>query len=687
MRINGERNLTSNITFSFNANYIQNRYDRSSAIGTVFDNVLQSPGQIPLTRYKDYKNDPFSTPDGYYNEYYQNPYFALGNNRSLSRNDYLTGNVQLKWFPIKELSLLVRVGLSNRSFATKNTTDKFTYSDYRLKETPNFSNVVGAVGESSGFNTQINPEFIAQYIKKLSKDFTLNVIAGGVLRQNAFKVVSVGTTGGLAQSGFFNINNGLGNASASEADYKARQIGLYGDARLGFRNYLYLHITGRNDWRSILAPESRSFFYPAADISFIASDAFSFLKQSNVIESLKIRGGVSKVGNVNLGNSLNFGAYSLLPTFSSSFGYPFNGIAGYGLNDRIVAPNIKPEITLAYEGGIDFSLYKARITGSFTYYNSSTTDQAVPIDIASSSGFDTFLTNTGEVTNKGIETTLRVVPVSNTTTGLEVSVGANYTYNENKVASIGSGLTQVSLAGSTGTGLGIWAIEGQSFPSIKGTDYVRDDQGRIIVDPTTGFPSNSTNTIVLGNTSPKHRIGLDAAASFKGFRLAVLFEYRGGFVMGQTSGSYDFSGAGIRTTYFNRERFVIPNSSYLDPVTNTYVENTNITTRTGGVDFWTNGPTNTAVGTNYVYSAAFWKLRELSLGYDIPKSVLGSLKYVKAARISLQGRNLFIWTPKTNIYTDPEYSSAGADSNGIGVVNLGQTPPARFYGATLSLTF
>ncbi|WP_223833450.1 carboxypeptidase-like regulatory domain-containing protein [Pedobacter riviphilus] len=143
MRVNGERNLGNNVTFSFNANYVQNRYNQSSAIATVFDNVLQSPGQIPLTRYSDYKNDPFSTPDGYYNEYYQNPYFALGNNRSITRNDYLTGNVQLKWYPIKELSLLVRASLSNRSFANKSTTDKFTYSDYRLKETPNFSNVVG----------------------------------------------------------------------------------------------------------------------------------------------------------------------------------------------------------------------------------------------------------------------------------------------------------------------------------------------------------------------------------------------------------------------------------------------------------------------------------------------------------------------------------------------------------------
>ncbi|WP_316849955.1 SusC/RagA family TonB-linked outer membrane protein [Pedobacter agri] len=685
MRINGERNLGNNVTFGFNLSYVQNRYDQGNAIGSVFDNVLQSPGQIPLTRYKDFKNDPFANPNGYYNEYYQNPYFALANSRSATRNDYLTGNAQIKWNPIKDLSLLVRANLSNRAFSNKSTTNKFTYSAYRLASTPNFANIVGGVSDYSGYNVQINPEFQAQYIKQLSKDFSLNVIAGATIRQNTYKRVDVGTQGGLALDDFFNVSNGLQNPSASESNFKARQIGVYGDARLGFRNYLYLHVTGRNDWRSILSPENRSFFYPAADISFIASDAIPFLKNSKVIESLKIRGGVSKVGNVNLGNSTNFGAYALLPTFGQASGYPYAGIPGFTLADRIVSPNIKPEMTLAYEGGIDFVLLKSRISGSFTMYKTNTTDQTVPVSVANSTGFSQFLTNTGEVSNNGIETNLRLVPYRNLDNGLEVSVGANYTYNNNKVVSISNGLPALGLSGTTT--LGSWAVEGQPFPVLQGTDYVRDSEGRVIVDRYTGFPNVTNGNKVLGNVEPRHRLGLDAAVSYKGFRLTGLFEYRGGFVMGQNSGSYDFSGAGIRTTYFNRERFVIPNSSYLDPVTNTYVANTNITTRTGGVDFWTNGPTNMGVASNYVYSAAFWKLRELSLSYDLPKSVLGSLKYVKGARISVQGRNLFIWTPKTNIYTDPEYSDAGPDNNGIGIASLGQTPPARFYGATLSLTF
>lgn len=677
IRLNGKKDLGNGVEFTFNTNYIQNRYDLTTATSAVFDNVLQSPAQIPLTTYQDWRNDKFANPNGYYNEYYQNPYFSIDNSRQQTRNDYLTGNVQVKWYPIKPLSFLFRVSLNTQNYSNKAYTNQFTYSAYRKALTSNFENIQGNVSDGSGFSTQINPEFQAQYIEKITKDLSLNVILGASARSNTAKGVSV-SAGSLVQPDLFNISNTVVNPGAGESNSTVRQMGIYADARLGFRDYLYLHVTGRNDWRSVLAKENRSFFYPSADIAFIASDALDFLKNSKVINSLKLRAGVSKVGLVNIG------AYALRPTYGQAYGYPYNGAAGYTLSDRIVAPNINPEITTSLEGGIDFELLQSRITGSVTAYKSNTTDQTVPINIPSSTGFTSYLTNTGEVENIGLETAVRGVVIRNQTTGLEVTVGANYTYNQNEVLSISNDLPQLGL-GSFGTAQ-IVAMPNNPFPFLKGTTYVRDDQGRIIVDRVTGFPTATVLTSNFGNTEPKHRLGLDATAAYKGFRLAALFEYRGGFVMYNGATSFDFSGAGIRTTYFNRERFVVPNSSYLDPVTNTYVANTSITTRTGGVDFWTNGPTNTAVNENYLYSAAFWKLRELSLSYDLPKSILGNIKYIKGARVSVQGRNLFLWTPKTNIYTDPEYSALGSDSNAIGFTSLGQTPPSRFFGATLSLT-
>ena len=676
-RVNGSRALSEKLNFDFSTNYVQNRYDQSSDAGGAFNNVLMTPGQVPLTRYSDWQNDPYASPDGYYNEYYDNPYFTLANNRTTTRNDYLTGNAQIKWTVIKPLSFLFRVSLATRNQSSKAWTNKYTYSDYRLGITGNFANITGGVNDGSSFETRVNPEFQAQYINKLSKDFSLNAILGASARDDNSKSIGVSSSN-MVQAGLFNIRNTTGNSFGTESIGRVRQMGIYGDARIGFRDFLYLHVSGRNDWRSVLAADNRSFFYPAADLSFIASDAIPFLKNSESINSLKLRGGISKVGLVNIG------AYSLVPTFAQQAGYPYNGIPGFGIGNGIVASALNPEITNSQEVGFDLEMFKSRMVANFTAYQSQTTDQTVPVQIASTTGYTSFLTNTGEVANKGFETALRVIPVR-TSSGLEVTLGGNYTYNENEVVSISNDQDQLTL-GTFGNAT-IAAVKGQPFPMLRGTTYNRDPQGRVIVDAITGFPSVSATQFNLGNTEPRHRLGLDASIAFKGLQLATVFEFRDGYVMynGASTG-FDFSGAGIRNTYFNRERFVVPNSSYLDPATNTYVENTNITTRTGGVDFWTNGPSNTAVVENYTYSAAFWKMRELSITYDLPKTLLKNVGFISGARIGLQGRNLFLFAPKTNIYTDPEYSAFDASSNAIGFSSLSQTPPGRFFGFNLSVT-
>ncbi|SFG80308.1 SusC/RagA family TonB-linked outer membrane protein [Pedobacter insulae] len=676
IRLNGAKKLGDKFEFNFNANYVQNRFDTGDA-GTAYVNVLMSPGQIPLTRYKDWRNDKYSTPDGYYNEYFDNPYFTLGNGRTLTRNDYLTGNVQLKFNPIKELTLLFRTSIATRNVSTKSWSDKYTFSAYRLGITSNFSNRAGSVSDGSNYTTQLNPEFQAQYIKKLGNDFSLNIIAGSSLRDNIAKNVNASSSA-MVTPGLYNVSNTTGNTSGSESNSRERQLGVYLDGRIGFKGFLYFHVTGRNDWRSILAVNNRSLFYPAADISFIASDALSFLKESKTISSLKIRAGVSKVGQVSIG------AYALDPTFSQASGYPYASVPGFTVGNTQVSQKINPEVTTSMEGGFDLEMLKSRLNMSLTVYKSNTIDQTVPVGIPSSTGYTQFLTNTGEVENTGIETSMRLVPVR-TESGLEITLGGNFSFNQNKVLSISADQDFINL-GTFGFA-NIVAEKGKAFPLLKGTTYNKDDQGRIIVDRITGFPSATTLTSNLGSTEPKHRLGLDMTVSFKGIRLATVFEYRAGNVIynGANTG-FDFSGAGIRTTYFNRERFVVPNSSYLDPVTNQYVANTSITTRTGGVDFWTNGPTNTGVNANYTHSAAFWKMRELSISYSLPKSLLANLRFIKGAEISAQGRNLFLWTPKTNIYTDPEYSALGANSNAIGFASLNQTPPGRLYGLSLSLT-
>ena len=680
LRVNGTKQVSSKLNMSFSANYVQNRYDQSTATGNAFTSVLNTPSQIPLTTYKNWRTDPFSNPNGYYNDYADNPYYALEANRDATRNDYLTGNTELKYNPIKALTMTFRIGISTRNQSSKSYSEIFKYTDY-TKSISGSSKIDnnGSVADDNSFSTQLNSDFLTQYKKALGKNFTLNVIGGASIRDNNAQSIAV-SANGLVIPGLYNAGNrSQPQPNGSQSDARTRQVGVFGDARIGFKDYLFLHMTGRNDWVSVLAPEARSFFYPSADISFIASDAIPLLKESKTIDNLKIRGGVNKVGLVNIG------AYRLLPTFGAGAGFPFANGPGFGLSAQIVAPSLTPEITVGFEGGFDLAMFNNRIETNVTYYQTNTTDQTLPVQISSATGFTSFLTNTGEVENKGLEAVLRVIPIRKK--DFEVSLGANYTRNTNEVLSLSDGLDVLNIA--TLGASSVVAKPGFPFPYMRGTQYNRDPQGRIIVDRISGYPSVTAAQNDLGQTEPTDRLGLDALISYKRFRFTTLFEYRTGNVINNAfGGALDFTGAGIRTAAFNRDRFVVPNSSYADPNNpGSFIANNNITVRNGGADFFTDGPRYTGVAENYITSSAFWKLRELSLSYDIPTTKMSINKYVKNARITLLGRNLLLFTPNSNVFTDPEYSAAGAASNAIGFTTVGQTPPSRFYGLNVSLTF
>ncbi len=682
LRVNGTFDVTQKLKFSFNTNYTENAYDITSGTAAVYEYLLNTPAHVPLLNYKNWRDNPFANPNGYFNEYYPNPYFHIENNRQESRNNYLIGNVEVKFAPVDWFDLTYRVGISNRNYTNKNYTGIFNYSDYTLDISPSKTNIAGAVSDNNFSNTQLTSDVLAGFYKDFNEDFNVKLILGNSIRQNRYTSIGVSATG-LVNPDLYNVSNRVGEPGASEGNYLARLIGVFGDVTFGFRDYLFLHLTGRNDWTSVLDEDNRSFFYPAVDVAFTASEAIPALQDNQYVNNLKFRGGWSKVGQVNLTSGNPFGAYSLLPTFAPTAGFPFGTTSGYSVGNRIVAPGLKPEITEAYEFGFDATLLKEMIEARFTYYNTSTTNQTVPAGVSSATGFSSFLTNTGEVTNKGIESVLRVTPYQ--TENLTVTVGANYTYNENKVESISADLPRLAL--STGGNAQVYAEAGSLFPVLIGTDFERDPQGRIIVDRITGLPTVAAEPVVLGNTEPKHRLGLDFEVRFlKNFRFTSLFEYRGGYNRFHSGGStFDFSGASARSAAFNRDRFVIPNSSFEDPENpGSFIPNNNITVAGGSSDFWANGLIMNTAST-YVTSAEYWRLREVSLAYEIPAAFLERTKVIKGATISLQGRNLFLWLPESNQWTDPDYNFT--DTNAIGITTLGQTPPTRYYGATLSVNF
>lgn len=676
-RLNLDRKVTNTIKAAIRANYMTNQYDISTAQGTAYNDVLMSPAHVDITKYKDWRNDPYANPNGYYNEYYDNPYFTLANNRQDTKNNYLQASVELKWNPIEPLTFTGRLGLSNRNVFSKATTGKFTFTPYTKSISGSSkTDIPGGVSESGSYSNQLIGDFFAEYKAKLSNDFSLTVVAGLQTRENTSKNVDVSVSG-LVISDVYNISNTTTNLSGSSNIGHTSQIGVYGDVRLGFKDFAYLHVTGRNDWRSVLSKENRSFFYPAVDVSIILSDAISALDDASWLDALKVRGGYSKVGQVNIG------AYELSAIFSQASGYPYSGNGGYSLGNTVVSPNLKPEMTTSIEAGfdLDLSLYNASIGA--TVYKSNTVDQTLPVQVSTATGYSNMRVNVGEVQNKGIETYLRATFIERG--DFSISGQVTYTLNRNKVLSLPDGDLILS---SVGNNARILAKEGYPFPYLQVTEYNRTPDGRVIVDYFTGMPS-AGGFIDFGTTSPPHILGLSAEARYKGFRLAAVAEYRNGhYIYNSVTTSFDFSGAGIRSTWFDRARFVFPNSAYENPESpGTFVDNSNVTVRTGGADFWTSSAYNTGIGENYAHSAGFWKIREISLGYNFPASVLSFTKVIKSATLSVQGRNLFIWAPKTNLYTDPEYSANGADSNAIGFTTVGLTPPSRYVGGTLSLTF
>jgi TonB-linked SusC/RagA family outer membrane protein len=685
VRANSSRHIYKNLTASFNTNFVASRSDISNTTATAYQNLLMSPPQVDVTKYKNWQSDPFANPNGYFNEYYTNPYFTLSNNRGISRYDYFQGNLELKWNPLKPLTFTYRTGITTKNYSAKSHLGKFTYSDYTKSISGSSkTDMPGNVADFSGFGNQFVNDFIAEFKTNLFSSVSFSSAIGTTFRENSVKSVFVSATG-LVINDLYNVGNSLSNPLTDEQNFKTRQIGIYGETRLGFKDFIYLHVTGRNDWRSILSKSNRSFFYPSADISFIITDAIPALTQSAFLQTLKLRGGYSKVGQVNLGNMFNLGAYALNSTFSQAFGYPYSSGAGFTLDNNLVAADIKPEMTIGKEAGLDFELAPLAISGGLTFYKTNTVNQTISVIVSSATGYQTLTTNVGEVENRGLESYFNITPVK-LSNGLEVSLAANYTFNRNKVISLSKQSDQMTLS-SDGTTARIIAKVGSPFPLLQTTRYTRDPENRIVVDPITGYPSTNGTFHDVGITNPPHILGLTGTIKFKKLRLNVLFEYRNGhYIYNSISTGYDFSGAGIRTAWYNRDRFVIPNSSYKN-ADGQYVTNTNITTRSGGADFWTDATRNRGIGENYANSAGFWKLREASLRYDLPASLLSRTKFIHGIALSVQGRNLFIWVPKSNLYTDPEYSQNGVENNAVGFTNLAQTPPARYFGGTVSFTF
>lgn len=707
-RFNASREL-GRLTAGFNVSYAQQRVNATSNLDqstSVYWNIFNTTVMAPITSYKDWQTNPYADPNGYYNAFYQNPYFVIDNNRVNDRRNTLLGNIDLSYRVKDWLRVQYRLGTTTINQSSLTTQDRYDYSSYiatRPRPTnKNGATIPGFVQDLRSEQTRINSDFFVSMDKTFG-DINVKAIVGNNVQQFDTRYNFAASTA-LAVPGLFNLSNRIGNPLTFDGNAQTRSYSFYADVTLGYKDFLFVHGSGRNDNISILDPANRSFFYPGVDASFVFSNAIPALKDLTFLDYGKIRGGITKVSQVNLPNAAfptgipanvgslgvyqTNGAYALNSTLSPGFGYPFGSTASFSADNRLVQAGLLPENTRSIEAGIELSFLKRRVAGAFTYYNQKSTGQTVSAGIASSSGYTSLLQNAGEVSNQGVEADLNITPVR-LDNGLTITIGGNFNYNNNEVVALPNGNLALTTVGNAQ----LYAIPGLPYPTLQGSHYDRTADGLVkmttIQDPFTKatryVPVKAADNINFGNTQPKYKYGFNASISYKGLTLAGQGELRTGYVIYNTIGeNLDFTGAGQRSAQYGRQDFIFPNSAISTDGGATYVRNTAGLTP-GGAEFWANSTYNTSVAENYVTSGTFFKIRELSLSYALPAALLTKTGFVKGLSLNVYGRNIFTWVPKENIYTDPEFSSS--NSNAIGINTFLQTPPTKFYGASLSASF
>lgn len=625
---------------------------------SLYSQLLQTPINIPLEVYSQ------GDLQDYFTNYAYNPYWILKNSRRISSTERFQGSVDLGYKINDWFNVLYRGGVSMLSSDFKHTNNGHVFTDGSGREDLN-----QGVSDGSNFERRINSDLMLNFDFNLTKDITAKIILGNNIRD--IRTKEIGIRGdNLVVEGLYNVSLRTGELRGVEFNSRLRSIGLYGSAELGFKDFLFLNVTGRNDWSSALIKENNSYFYPSYGISFIPTSAFPELK-GKVLNFAKLTASYTKVGN-------STSAYANQNTYVRSVGFPYGDLTSFNLSSTVALAGLKPEFTTSKEFGLNLEFFNKRIWLDASYYISNSTDQIINAAASSSSGATRALLNAGELQTKGLELDLGFVPIQ--TEDFSWDFRVSYSAPKTEVKSLLPGVNELSLGGFSTAG--VYAVVGQEYPIIKGTAYERDDRGRVIIDQATGNPIQSSALKNLGKTTPDYIVGLSTNFNYKGFRLSAVFDYRTGHVFYNEIGQMlDFTGSSVQSAQTGRLPFVFPNSSY-QTAPGVYTANTSIPTSSGGQPFWDSVYSN--IAENYVIDATAFKCREIALSYSFPKKVLDNSPF-EGITIGANARNVFMILPKANRYTDPEFGFTTGNAVGVGTVN--EVPPTRSYGFNVTLTF
>jgi len=686
------------LTLSSSVNFAKDETDLVSTYqGTsVIDGVYELPRDVSLVDKKDLSS-PFNTPEAYFTPYgITNPYWALANNYNHKEAKQIYGKVQADIKPLEALTLTYRLGYDYADYDLKIGYPEIELDDALINDDfgypPKNMNQAGNVYARYGRSYEINHDFLANFDKSFS-EFSVTVNAGANINERYSTFIAGQTDGLTFNTGFWDLTNGSSKSLLEESQSKRRLIGVFGDVSLGYKDMLYLNLSARNDWSSTLPIGNNSYFYPGATLSWVFTE---MLPSNNFLNYGKLRLAYGKTGN---DASPYYTSARYLQAYAN--GYYGSDIAKFPLNNTnsfissITAPSatLSPEMTSEAELGINLQFLKNRLGLDVAYYDRKTDKQIFTLPVEPASGYDRYVTNFGEVQNRGIELLLTSTPIKNS--NLQWDVNMNFAINRNKVLSmpesLEGGKVQIYRFAAGNDAVYMYAEEGKPMGTYYTylPQYVTDKNseyyGYLIVDAA-GQPVLSKEVEYTGLTMNHDWTGgVSSSLSYKGVTLSATLDVRyGGAMFSRSKNLMVFTGNGIITLYNDRRPFIIPNS--VQEVEGGYIENaTQIKLTDDSFQKYFDTYGYGQGGLAYMLDRSFAKLRNVSLSYNLPNKWIRPLS-LSGVTLSAFVNNAFVWTASDNYYIDPESSTTGIDLEG----NFGElyvNPANRVYGFNINITY
>jgi TonB-linked SusC/RagA family outer membrane protein len=694
--INATSEITKKLTAGISVNYSFNTSKRTTQ-GNQLSNPLFRSWFTP--RSWDLTNRPFQNPANGANLHYDavdNPRWTIANNLYDDQIDRVFGNFNLRYAITDWLTASAKIGADNYAFS----------SSYYDQIGANGSAGTGSTGVGTGgirdvrnISRILNSTFLLSANKKLTSDLELSVAAGSeILDQFRNNTDLIGK--GVTVRDFRNIAANTTTPILNLYEkWQYRLIGFFANATLVYKNWATLDLAVRNDQNSILPKENNSYAYYSVAGTVNLKKALDI--KTDIVSSLKVRGNYGLVGSAKPDFRYSTDSYYGKATAADGFGpsltFPFNGLPGFTLQDAAGNPTLKPEFTTSAEAGLEFGLFGERITFNGTKYRQNSTDILLYVPNSAAAGFSSSLQNAGALTTNGIEVQLGITPVKNVK-GFSWTTSFNYTQFNTIVDTLAAGVPKIQLGGFTTPGTFI--VAGEEYGQIYGNRYQRtndatgtkfdgtldyNENGKIIVNATTGLPLITANTYKIGNPNPKYILGISNSISYKGLELSFLVDIKkGGDQYSRNIADLQRQGAAAETAVVERlNADGTPTKPYI------FAENNSITA--AGVantiaitseQYWGNsGKFSAAEG--FIYNTDWVRIREASLSYTIQKGVLKSTPF-GAVTVGVFGRNLFLSSPNYP-HLDPEQNVSGV-SNSQGL-EFNALPQTKSVGMNLRITF